>query len=65
RLMDYEVGLKLYERIKRGSKITKDVEEPPLERNQVGFPFDGEYWNDELRNYRVSLKSRCFEGGVE
>jgi len=65
RLMDYEVGLKLYERIKRGSKITKDIEEPPLSQKEVAFPFDGEYWNDELRSYRVSLKSRCIEGAVE
>jgi len=65
RLMDYEVGLKLYERIKRGSKITKDIEEPPLDPKEVAFPFDGEYWNDELRAYRVSLKSRCIEGAQE
>ncbi|HYV49527.1 MAG TPA: hypothetical protein VFA20_31930 [Myxococcaceae bacterium] len=62
RIMDYEIGLKLYERIKKGSKLVKDVEEPPLTPKQVGFPFDGEYWNDELRDYRVSLKSRCIEG---
>jgi hypothetical protein len=62
RIMDYEIGLRLYERIKKGSRLTKDIEEPPLAPRQVGFPFDGEYWNDELRDYRVSLKSRCIEG---
>jgi hypothetical protein len=65
RIMDYEIGLKLYERIKKGSKLIKDVEEPPLTPRQVGFPFDGEYWNDELRDYRVSLKSRCIEGAEQ
>lgn len=65
RIMDYEIGLKLYERIKKGSKLLKDVEEPSLTPKQVGFPFDGEYWNDELRDYRVSLKSRCIEGAEQ
>lgn len=61
RLMEYEVGLKLYERIKKGSKAVIPIEEDNLSPAQVAFRFDGEYWNDELRNYRVSLKSRCVE----
>jgi hypothetical protein len=65
RLMDYEIGLKLYERIKAGSRLAKDIVEPPLSPKDVGFPFDGEYWNDELRSYRVSLKSRCVEEAGE
>ncbi len=60
RLMEYEVGLKLYERVKRGSRI-QVVEEEALAPSQVAFKFDGEYWNDELRSYRFSLKSRCIE----
>ena len=28
---------------------------------QVAFLFVDEYWNDELRDYRFSLKSRCIE----
>jgi hypothetical protein len=61
RLMEYEVGLKLYERIKKGAKLVPLVEEPPLHEGQVGFRFKEEYWNDELRDYRFSLKSRCIE----
>lgn len=61
RLVDYEVGLKLYERIKKGNKVIIPEEEENLSPAQVGFRFDGEYWNDELRNYRVSLKSRCVD----
>lgn len=61
RLMEYEVGLKLYERIKKGSKLTANIEEAPLTAHQVAFPFVNEYWNDELRSYRFSLKSRCIE----
>jgi hypothetical protein len=65
RLMEYEVGLKLYERIKKGSKLVVPIEEEALAPGQVAFAFDGEYWNDELRSYRVSLKSRCIEESAE
>lgn len=61
RLMEYEVGLKLYERVKKGSKLVALVEEPKLEPGQVAYRFKTEYWNDELRDYRFSLKSRCIE----
>ena len=37
------------------------IEEKPLSEHQVAFRFDDEYWNDELRDYRFSLKSRCIE----
>jgi hypothetical protein len=61
RLMEYEVGLKLYERVKKGSKLVQDVEEEKIGMRQVAFKFVNEYWNDELRSYRFSLKSRCIE----
>lgn len=61
RLMEYEVGLKLYERVKKGSKLVALIEEEPLKDDEVAFKFDDEYWNDELRDYRFSLKSRCIE----
>ncbi len=61
RLMEYEVGLKLYERVKRGSKLVPLLEEEPVKPDQVAFKFVDEYWNDELRDYRFSLKSRCIE----
>ena len=63
RLMEYEVGLKLYERIKRGAKLAQPEKEIPLTATQIGFKFTGEYWNDELRSYRVSIPSRCIEEG--
>ncbi len=61
RLMEYEVGLKLYERVKKGAKIVAPPEEELLSPAQVAFRFDGEYWNDELRSYRVNIESRCIE----
>jgi hypothetical protein len=64
RLMEYEVGLKLYERIKRGAKLVQPEKQQPLAAGQEAFRFDGEYWNDELRSYRVSIPSRCVEEGA-
>lgn len=61
RLMEYEVGLKLYERIKKGSKLVPLIVQEPLKPGQVAYEFKDEYWNDELRTYRFSLKSRCIE----
>ncbi len=61
RLMEYEVGLKLYERVKKGAKLVPLLEEKALGAHDVAFRFDDEYWNDELRDYRFSLKSRCIE----
>ncbi|MDY7226540.1 hypothetical protein [Hyalangium rubrum] len=61
RLMEYEVGLKLYERVKKGSKAVLPPEEELLRAEQVAFRFDGEYWNDELKSYRVRIDSRCIE----
>jgi tetratricopeptide (TPR) repeat protein len=64
RLMEYEVGLKLYERIKKGSKLVLPEKEVAVTSAQLAFKFDGEYWNDELRSYRVSIPSRCLEEGA-
>lgn len=61
RLMEYEVGLKLYERVKKGSRLVAVIEEEPIKPDQVAFKFVDEYWNDELRSFRFSLKSRCVE----
>lgn len=61
RLMEYEVGLKLYERVKKGAQVVAAEEEELLSPAQVAFKFDNEYWNDELKSYRVRIESRCIE----
>jgi hypothetical protein len=63
RLMEYEVGLKLYERVKKGARLVPLVSEEALQEQQVAYRFKDEYWNDELRDYRFSLQSRCLEEG--
>jgi hypothetical protein len=64
RLMEYEVGLKLYERIKKGAKLVPIAEEEEVTTKQIAYRFKEEYWNDELRDYRFSLQSRCIEEGA-
>jgi hypothetical protein len=61
RLMEYEVGLKLYERVKKGAKVVPPEDEQEMSPAQVAFRFSGEYWNDELKSYRVRIESRCIE----
>ena len=49
------------ERVRKGAKLVPLISEEPLKDRQVAFKFVDEYWNDELRSYRFSLKSRCIE----
>jgi tetratricopeptide (TPR) repeat protein len=64
RLLDYEIGLDLYKRVKKGSASNRPaVKDEPVRPVDVAYVFDGEYWNDELKDYRLFLPSRC--GAVE
>jgi len=62
RLVDYEVSLEVFRRIKKGSgKIVPEAQPPiPLGSREVYYQFDGEYWNDELHDYRFRVDNRCF-----
>ncbi|MBS2022525.1 MAG: hypothetical protein JST92_08955 [Deltaproteobacteria bacterium] len=62
-LVDYEVGLALYRRAGRQGTVSPLTFANPLpEPDEVGFEFDGEYWNDELPYLRFALTDRCAEG---
>ena len=64
-LADYEVGLALYRRgsetARKSSLTFADDRAGP---GEVGFDFDGEYWNDELPVFRFALANRCNEGAA-
>jgi hypothetical protein len=60
-LIDYEIGAGL---VKPGG----ETRAPPRSRRagalpygspQVFFPFDGEYWSDELNDFAVLADDRC------
>lgn len=63
RLVDYEVALEVFKRLKSGEG-NKDLPAPerpiPVGSRNVYYVFDGEYWNDELHDYRFRIESRCF-----
>jgi len=50
--------------VQRGAKLVQPEKQTPIGEGQEAFRFDGEYWNDELRSYRVSIPSRCVEEGA-
>jgi Na+/phosphate symporter len=60
RLLEYEIGLDLYKRVRKGgaNSIAK-AKDPEVQPDDVLYLFDGEYWNDELKDYRLFLPSRC------
>jgi len=69
-LMRYEIGIDMYQRVSQThyqakentrfeSKDNADHEGKTLKK--VVFPFQGEFWNEELANYKVTLANRCDE----
>ena len=67
RLVDYEVGLEVFRRVPaatRRSQLTERPKPPPFGSREVHYVFDGEYWNDELHDYQVSIDDRCFAEGL-
>jgi hypothetical protein len=61
RLQDYEVGLAMYQRFKRGRIVTDAPKPESVPPDSIIYGFDGEYWNDELKDYHLFLTSRCLE----
>jgi hypothetical protein len=60
-LIDYEIGAGLVKPgAKQGSaKVTARAGEVPYGSPKVFFPFDGEYWSDELNDFAVLADDRC------
>ncbi|MBI5495913.1 MAG: hypothetical protein HY904_12890 [Deltaproteobacteria bacterium] len=67
RLVDYEVGLEVFRRVPQAARRTRIPERDkpaPFGSREVHYLFDGEYWNDELHDYQVSIEDRCFAEGL-
>jgi hypothetical protein len=62
RLVDYEVSLEVFKRVKegKGKRVVEEQKAIPLGGQDIYYMFDGEYWNDELHNYRFRIEDRCF-----
>jgi tetratricopeptide (TPR) repeat protein len=62
-LLDYEIGLDIFKRLKV-DVAKQSVEEQlvvPYDSTNVYYEFDDEFWNDELHDYQVFVTDRCFE----
>ena len=60
-LMEYEIGLDMYQRISEfhytGEKETGT--DPTAIKRAAVYKFQGEFWNDELDDYKVTLPNKC------
>lgn len=58
-LMEYEIGLDMYQRVSEVHYAgSEQVEETP-DTGVAVYEFQGEFWNDELDHYTVSLPDKC------
>ena len=65
-LMRYEIGIDMYQRVsqshyKKSDENTGSTRSTKNALKKVVFPFQGEFWNEELANYQVTLANRCDE----
>jgi len=60
-LMEYEVGLDMYQRVYQYHYDEEDevVDSKNKNKGKVVYKFQGEFWNDELASYEVVLPSKC------
>lgn len=63
-LLDYEVGVSIFKPIAPATGVVKlraPAEKVPSSGPKVYFPFDGEFWSDELPDFRFLIQDRCVE----
>jgi tetratricopeptide (TPR) repeat protein len=61
-LMEYEIGIDMYQRVQDYHLDEEDQPEKKDVRDQKGkavYAFQGEFWNDELDDYEVALPNKC------
>lgn len=58
-LMAYEIGLDMYQRVNQFHYTEKDATVGAVDRKIVIYPFQHEFWDDELSDYRVKLPNKC------
>lgn len=58
-LMEYEVALDITQRAVQYHFKDQEAKNKKKLKNAVVYPFQGEYWNDELANFKVNLPNKC------
>ncbi|MBK8009893.1 MAG: hypothetical protein IPK13_00965 [Deltaproteobacteria bacterium] len=66
-LLDYEIGLEIYRRLKK-EDARRPTKEDDLDIPATGdtsyYEFADEFWNDELPDYDFFVENRCFDEGA-
>ena len=60
-LMEYEIGIDMYQRV-QDFHYDEEKPEQPARQDREGkavYAFQGEFWNDELSAYEVELPNKC------
>jgi hypothetical protein len=63
-LLEYEVGQAIFQRVSDTgpqTAVRKRAARIPLSSERVYYRFSGEYWTDELPNYKFNIEDRCVE----
>ena len=62
-LLEYEVGQAIFQRLGEtsGASVRKFTPSVPYSSKRVYYPFDGEYWTEELPYYKFNIEDRCIE----
>jgi hypothetical protein len=60
-LMEYEIGIDMYQRVHTYHYEEAQSKEPKKKsaNGKVVYAFQGEFWNDELDDYEVKLPNKC------
>jgi len=58
-LMEYEIGLDMYQRVYESHYADKKTVKERVAKGLAFYEFQGEFWNDELATYEVSLPNKC------
>lgn len=58
-LMAYEIGLDMYQRVHQYHYASNEKHSEKDDGKVVVYPFQGEFWNDELADYKVVLPNKC------
>ena len=60
-LMEYEIGMDMYQRVSsyHFEENSPDSDPLKLQKNKAVYAFQGEFWNDELDDYEVELPNKC------
>ncbi|MDY7034069.1 MAG: hypothetical protein SVY10_19430 [Thermodesulfobacteriota bacterium] len=58
-LMEYEIGLDMSQRVYQYRYGMDNKNDQKRSERIIAYPFQGEFWNDELSDYKVTLRNKC------